>query len=174
MYFIFCSCRGKFKSGRDYCDLEDGNNDVLVLGYEPALINYARLGRIRKEMTTDTSVTSAVESPASSLSPLTQLRALFKKNPPSSSSVTPITEAMEATVTQGLTSSSAVPITENISAEKRRTSKKIPGEKVVQLLAKGVWVLRRLAANVCEVTFVNRLENTGDIPKNIFKMKVSR
>ena len=84
-----------------------------------------------------------------------------------------MTEAAEATVTQELTSS-AVPITENISTVKNMTSKKIPGEKVVQLLEKGVWLLRRLASNVCEVTFVNRLEDTGDIPQKIFNMKVSR
>ena len=170
LHLFFCSCRGKFKSERDYCDLEDGNSDVLVLGFEPALINYAGLGRIRKEMTTGTSVTSAVKSP---LSPSTQSWTLFKKNPPSSSSVAPITEAMEATVTQG-PSPSAVPITENISTVKRSITKKIAGEKVVQLLAKGVWVLRRLATSVCEVTFVNRLEDTGDITKKIFNMKVSR
>ena len=170
MYFIFCSCRGKFKSERDDCDLNDGSNDVLVLGFEPATINYAGLGRIRKQKTAGISVTSAVKS---LLSPSTQPWTLLKKSQPSSSSVAPITEAMEATVTQG-PSPSAVPITENISTVKRGTSKKIPGEKVVQLLAKGVWVLRRLAANVCEVTFVNRLEDTGDIPKQIFNMKVSR
>ena len=172
---FFCSCRGKFKSERDDCDLEDGNNDVLVLGYEPALINYADagLGRFRKQMTTGTSATSAVKSLASSLSPPTHSWALFKKNPPSSSSVAPMTEVAEATVTQELTSS-AVPIIENISTVKKSTSKKIPGEKVVQLLEKGVWLLRRLASNVCEVTFVNRLEDTGDIPQKIFNMKVSR
>ena len=84
-----------------------------------------------------------------------------------------MTEVAEATVTQELTSS-AVPIIENISTVKKSTSKKIPGEKVVQLLEKGVWLLRRLASNVCEVTFVNRLEDTGDIPQKIFNMKVSR
>ena len=170
MYFNFCSCRGKFKSERDHCDLEGGSSDVLVLGFEPATINYAGLGRIRKEMTTGTSVTPAVKSP---LSPSKQPWTLFKESQPSSSSVAPITEAMGATVNQG-PSPSAVPITENISTVKRSISKKIAGEKVIQLLAKGVWVLRRLAANVCEVTFVNRLEDTGDIPKKIFNMKVSR
>ena len=170
----FCSCRGKFKSKRDYCDLEDGNNDVLVLGFEPALINYAGLGRIRKQMTTFISVTSAVKSPASLKSPPTHTWALFQKNPPSSSSVAPMTEVAEATVTQELTSSSAVRVTENNSTVRRSTSKNTAGENVVQLLAKGVWVLRRLALNVCEVTFVNRLEDTGDISKKIFNMKVSR
>ena len=64
---------------------------------------------------------------------------------------------------------------ENDSNVIRKREKKTAGEKdVVQLLVKGVWVLRRLAANVCEVTFVNRLEDKGDIPKQIFNMKVSR
>ena len=121
-------------------------------------------------MTAGISVTSAVKSP---LSPSTQPWTLLKKSQPPSSSVAPITEAMEATVTQG-PSPSAVPITKNFSTVKRSITKKIAGEKVIQLLAKGVWVLRRLAANVCEVTFVNRLEDTGDISKKIFNMKVSR
>ena len=167
--------RGEFKSDQDDCDLEDGSNGVLVLGFEPATIKYAE-SRRRKQISTDTSVTSAVQSPASLKSPPTHpwmfpLTA-FKKRPPSSSSVAPTTEATEANVTQG-PSPSAVPITENISTGKRSISKKIASEKVVELLAKGVWVLRRLAANVCEVTFVNRLEDKGDIPQNILNMKVS-
>ena len=64
---------------------------------------------------------------------------------------------------------------ENDSNEIRKNEKKTTEENdVVQLLVKGVWVLRRLAANVCEVTFVNRLEDKGDIPKKIFNMKVAR
>ena len=173
MYFIFCACRGKFKSERDDCDVEDGSNDVLVLGYEPAKTNYAGLGRIRKQKTAFVSFTSAVRSLASSVSPPTQHWSTFKKLTLPSSSVAPITDSADATVTQEPTSS-AVRVTENNSTVERRTSKKIAGENVVQLLAKGVWVLRRLALNVCEVTFVHRFEDKGDIPNKIFNMKVSR
>ena len=159
MYFIFCSCRGKFKSERDYCDLEDGNNDVLVLGYEPALINYADagLGRFRKQMTTGSSATSDAKSLASSMSPPTHPWTLFKKNPPSSSSVAPMTEAAEATVTQERTSS-AVPTTENMNTVKIGTSQKTPGEKVVQLLEKGVWTTFSLVVLINHLTLYHAVD----------------
>ena len=116
-------------------------------------------------------MTSAAKSLVSLMSPSTQHWSIFKKSQPSTSSVAPITEATVATVTQE--PSSAVQIAESISTVKKKTLKKIPSKKVVQLLAKGVWVMRRLAANICEVTLVNRLEDTGD-PKKIFNRKISR
>ena len=97
---------------------------------------------------------------------------LFKNNRSSSSSVVPIAEKIANTVTEE--SSSTVPNAENNSIAKRSTLKKTAEEKVVQLLSKGVWVLRRIAANVCEVTFVNRTEDKGDIPVEFVNMGVTR
>ena len=245
LVFYFCSCRGKFKSERDDCDLNDGSNDVLVLGFEPATISYAGLAKIRKQRTTfnaqglltaaksrvlpkspqvslkinrgvspktylpsSSSVTSTTEamaanmtkvkfsSPASSTDSDEEMESsaapkslTWSKNPPSylrstraslmksqskSSSVAPITKTTAAAEIQ-TPFSSIVRMAENDSNVIRKNEKKTTEENdVVQLLVKGVWVLRRLAANVCEVTFVNRLEDTGDIPKKIFNMKVSR
>ena len=82
------------------------------------------------------------------------------RHPPKSSSVVPITLPAQAK--------------ENDNNLEEEVNEKNAEEGVVQLLVKGVWVLRRLAANVCEVTFANRMEDTGDIPKKIFNMKVAR
>ena len=47
-------------------------------------------------------------------------------------------------------------------------------DKIVQILMKGVWVIKRLAPNVCEATIVNRIEDTGSIPKMVFNMNIGR
>jgi len=47
-------------------------------------------------------------------------------------------------------------------------------EKVIQVLAKGVWVIKSIAPNVCEATMVNRLEDTGKVPKRILNTYAGR
>ena len=47
-------------------------------------------------------------------------------------------------------------------------------EKVVQVFIKGVYMIKPIAPNVCEATFVNRLEDTGKIPKKIFSTQIGR
>ena len=47
-------------------------------------------------------------------------------------------------------------------------------EKDVQVLATGIWIVRSIATDVCEVTFVNRIKDTGKIPTKIFNTQVGR
>jgi len=47
-------------------------------------------------------------------------------------------------------------------------------EKIVQVLMTGVYLIKPIAPNVCEATMVNRLEDTGKIPKKIFNTTVGR
>jgi len=47
-------------------------------------------------------------------------------------------------------------------------------DKVVQVLTKGVWVLKKLAPNVCEATIVQRTEDMGNIPIKIFNRNIGR
>ena len=42
------------------------------------------------------------------------------------------------------------------------------------MLAKGVWVIKSIAPNVCKATMVNRFEDTGKIPKKILNMNIGR
>ena len=63
----------------------------------------------------------------------------------------------------------------------RESENDLPAEELlaenaeaVQLLETGVWVLRRLAANICDVTFVVRIEDEGDIPVSLVNMGVNR
>jgi len=46
-------------------------------------------------------------------------------------------------------------------------------EKIVQVLATGVWIVKP-TPNVCEATFVNRLEDTGKAPKKILNTHIGR
>ena len=173
------------------CDIEDGNNDVLVLGFQPATINFVASGRLRSQTKSSKTkeVFTAVKSRAFSKSPQALLKstltsskkslprntwASFVKSPSNVSSVAPIAEATAATGTK-VKHSLPQKATENATINvKRKTVKKTADEKVVQLRVKGVWVLRHLAANVCEVTFVNRLEDKGDIPVEFVNMGVAR
>jgi len=63
------------------------------------------------------------------------------------------------------------------SSNNSRSSAKvapITEEKVVQLLIDGVWIYKPIALNVCEDTLVNRIEDTGKIPRKIFNMSIGR
>ena len=147
-------CRGKFKSERDDSDLEEGNNDVLVLGFEPATINFVEPKKKVRQRTRLTFGSRVARSLAKSggISLLQSVSAVSTTDNRSAA----------------LSSSSITSTKEN------STSKKAVGEKAVQLLVKGVWVLKKLAMNVCEVTYVNRLEDKGDILVDLVNMGVVR
>jgi len=47
-------------------------------------------------------------------------------------------------------------------------------EKIVQMLTTGVYVIKTVASNVCEAMAVNRIKDTGNVPKKILNMYVGR
>jgi len=46
--------------------------------------------------------------------------------------------------------------------------------KVVQVLTRGIWIVSPVAPNVCEVTLINRMEDTGKIPQKITNIVIGR
>ena len=57
--------------------------------------------------------------------------------------------------------------TENEKLSIKNIDEKAGDEKVVQLLSTGVWVVKGIAQNLCNITFVQRMEDKGKIPKSV-------
>ena len=101
--------------------------------------------------------------------------------------VTPIRKTYKKTVhlgvklgvgmnTPNLRSAAITPITtvSQISTISTNKVEKTTEEKVVQILTKGVWIIKPIAPNACEATLVQRVKDTGKIPKKVLNMHIGR
>ena len=60
------------------------------------------------------------------------------------------------------------------SSGNTNATNKDKSEIIVQLLMRGVWVITSIAPNVCEATLINRIDDTGKLPKKVINSQVGR